>query len=225
MAKSERVEGSWTRVAAVCASREQLYVVEDSLLYRLATTGAFEPLGNRWHPRSMAALGDALYIFDGDDTLYRVSQTDGARTALTGGWREVRAATTTRDGLYVATGHAIYAIDPTTGAETALPQRWDIAHLVGLGTFLFVFETDGTLRRIDTRDGTYTTLPGNWPLAAAVAATQDAIFAVDDTVLYRIDPRTGAISRVDNRFLTTHLAAVGAHLMSFEETGLYRVTL
>ena len=71
MAKSERIEGSWSRVDAACASREQLYVVEDTILYRLAATGAFEPLTNRWRPRAMAALGDALYIFDGDDTLYR----------------------------------------------------------------------------------------------------------------------------------------------------------
>lgn len=224
MGSFERMEGNWARVEAVAASREQLFVVDNTILYRVAQTGAYEPLTNRWHPRAMAALGDALYLFATDDNLYKVSQADGTFTQLTRGWREIRGATTTRDGLYVATAQSIFQLDPDTGEELKLPQRWDVKLLVGMGTFLFAFETDGTLRRLDTRDGTYVTLPGNWPNVTAAAAAQDALFAIDNTVLYRIDPRTGATARLDNRFHTQHLAVVGSHLFSFENGELFRVT-
>ncbi len=224
MATSARVEGNWQRVDSACASRTHLYVIEDTILYRVAPSGESEPLTNRWRPRAMTAFGDSLYIFEDDDHLYRAPQATGEPTALTSGWRTVRAVAATRDAVFVATGSAIYQLDPDSGEETPLPERWDVKDMVGLGTFLFVFEVDGTLRRLDTRDGTYATLPGNWPLTLT-AASQDAVYAVDDTVLYRIEPRTGDHERIDNGFLTTHLVALGADLYSFERGGLYRVTI
>lgn len=221
--ESECLEGNWLRVQAACAGREHLFIVQDTILYRLPRIGAAEPLSDRWHPRAMTAFGDALFAVENGDRLYRASQIDGSYEGLTSGWREVKAIAATRDGLYIANDRNIYQIDPKTGAETALPNRWDVKLMIGFGMYLFVVEVDGTLRRIDPREGTYHTLPGNYPLTTAIAATQDAVWAVDDTVLYRVDPRTGAYARIANRFLTERLVALGPALYSFERGGIWRV--
>lgn len=221
--QSECLEGTWARVEGACAGREHMFIVSDTILYRLPLIGAATELSDRWHPRAMTAFGESLFVIEEGDRLYRASQHDGSYEGLTSGWREVKAITATRDALYIANERNIYQIDPQTGDETALPNRWDVKLMIGFGAFLFVVELDGTLRRIDPREGTYVTLPGNYPLTKAIAATQDAIWAVDDTVLYRVDPRTGAYQRIANRFLTERLLALGPALYSFERGGIWRV--
>jgi hypothetical protein len=196
------VDGSWSNVRAVAATRDALYVLDaDMHVYRV------DPLAETYSESLGRFEGDHLVIANGEPHVVK-----GPATSL-------------GDRIFMVEERTLYSLAPD-GSYEALANSWDTRHLIGFRDHLFAWETDNTLYRVDPKTGGATPLANSWPHVGGVATAVGRLYAVDGGILYQVDPSTGGCEEIADRMRTRLLVGVGSSLYSFEDNGdLYRIAV
>jgi hypothetical protein len=125
----------------------RVFTIEDRSLYSINGAGEWECLDNSWDTRHLIGLGDALFAWEDNNTLYRVDPNTGHATVLDNSWPLVGGVATACGKLYAVDGGILYQVDPQTGHCDEIADRMRTRLLVGVGSSLYSFEHNGDLYR------------------------------------------------------------------------------
>jgi hypothetical protein len=233
--------GGWNGTRLAVTLGDHMYSIEkgDGRLWdTLLATGEWHALGRPEFGAStnLFAVGDRLYTFETDGTMYRIDPATGTWEVVgkAGTWKATRLAVALGGHIFtIENGDArIFKTDVATG-ETRVIGKADFGRTmrrVATTTALYTLEDDGSLYRVDPTSGAWVRVgtTGAWKGTRLAAVIGETMYSIErsDGRMWKTALATGehtVIGAPD--FARTHrLLATATLLYTIEDDGtLYRV--
>ncbi|MDQ3231683.1 MAG: hypothetical protein M3Q07_07670 [Pseudobdellovibrionaceae bacterium] len=147
-------------------------------------------------PVEQIPMEGAIYGFE-DGGLNRIDPYFGRFGLLSGGWKDLQAATFLNGSLYVMQNKYLHRVDPATGGYTIIgTQYWASplpSWLAALGNRLFAMHGN-SIREVNPNDGSNRivgTVRG-WPRTQGFTASDKFLYIIQNNHLHEVNPESGS---------------------------------